>query len=251
MPRKARKLSTTGIYHVILRGINRKTIFHDDEDKEVFLYKLKRIVGEQFELYCFCLMDNHVHLLVKTDQLASRMKSIGVSYVAWYNKKYDRSGHLFQDRFRSEVVEEEMYLLPCLRYIHQNPVKAGLCKFVTEYRWSSCGLYFSGVKSFISTNFCETLFASKEEYLQFMCSEEVGSCMEIEEKTRRITDKEIITYIDKIISNKKLSECSMIEKKMLVYDCLNLPYVSCKQLARVFDIGITVVKGIKGKRKTN
>ena len=87
-------------------------------------------------------MGNHVHPLLRegAEGLSSFMKRVGVRYVWWYNRKYQRTGHLFQDRFRSEAVETDEYFLAALRYIYQNPVKAGLCEDIGEYRWSSYGV---------------------------------------------------------------------------------------------------------------
>lgn len=107
MARQARQRSKTGIYHIILRGINQQVLFEDDEDRQKLLDCLKYyrntcgITG-----YGYCLMSNHFHLLLKEgmETIADTMKRIGVSYVAWYNNKHLRCGHLFQDRFKSEVV---------------------------------------------------------------------------------------------------------------------------------------------------
>ncbi len=88
-------------------------------------------------------MKNHVHLLMKTDsdKLSTYMRKVGARYVYWYNWKYDRVGRLFQDRFRSEPVENDSYFLTVLRYIHRNPVKAGICETVAEYKESSYNEY--------------------------------------------------------------------------------------------------------------
>ena len=137
MPRTARLLSTTGFYHVILRGINRQRIFEDEEDYERFLFLLehyKTICG--YELFAYCLMPNHIHILIKEgkEALSTVFCRIGTSFVYWYNLKYERSGHLFQDRYKSEAVEDDAYFLTALRYIHRNPVKAGLCNDPAEYQ---------------------------------------------------------------------------------------------------------------------
>ena len=109
MPRQARKESGTGIYHVMLRGINRQDIFEEQE--------------------AYCLMSNHVHLLLRerTESISISLKHLTVSYAAYYNKCYQRVGHLFQDRFKSEPVNDIEYFVTLLRYVHQNPVKAGIC----------------------------------------------------------------------------------------------------------------------------
>jgi len=122
------KKKCSRIYHIILRGINKQVIFEDDEDREKLLGYLqyyKEICN--YIIYGYYLMDNHIHLLIKEGKegIGNNMKRIGGSYVAWYNRKYDRIGHLFQDRFKSEVVESDEYLLIVLRYIHQNRLKAG------------------------------------------------------------------------------------------------------------------------------
>lgn len=141
MPRTARKKSATGIYHVLMRGINQQRIFEDEDDFALYLQILERVKRENpFILYAYCLMDNHVHLLVgERDASLSRVvQRIGGSYAYRFNQKYDRSGHLFQDRFKSEPVEDDAYFVTVLRYIHANPVKAGLCRSAEQYRWSSC-----------------------------------------------------------------------------------------------------------------
>ena len=123
MPRRARTMSASNYMHIIVRGIGKQLLFEDDHD---YLYYLKKL-----EIYCletrvkvcaYCLMDNHVHLLVKgeSESIILLMKKIGVSYSWYYNKKYDRVGHLFQDRYRSEPVENEAYFMNVFRYILKN-----------------------------------------------------------------------------------------------------------------------------------
>ena len=129
MPRAARKKSSTGIYHVMLRGINGQPVFLDDEDNEKYLQTLKECKAlSEFELYGYCLMGNHAHLLLKEgkEDLALVFKRMGARYVFWYNWKYRRYGHLFQDRYKSEAAESDSYFTTVLKYIHQNPKKAGL-----------------------------------------------------------------------------------------------------------------------------
>jgi len=145
MPRSARKKSKSGIYHIILRGVNRQTIFEDEEDTEKFLETLAEYKKENgYKTYAYCLMGNHIHLLIKEEKedLGIAMRRIGASFVYWYNWKYDRTGHLFQDRYKSEVVEDEKYLLTVLRYIHQNPIKADLVKDIKEYSFLQGDRYF-------------------------------------------------------------------------------------------------------------
>ncbi len=141
MARHARLTSETGIYHIIQRGADRRILFSDDYDHIKFLSILRKTKHESdFSLYAYCLMSNHFHLLLKqnTDPLELIFKKIGCAYVYYYNWKYELHGHLFQDRFRSEVIESDEYFLDALRYICQNPVKAGLCKLPEDYNWLGC-----------------------------------------------------------------------------------------------------------------
>ena len=131
MPRQARTISATNVYHAIFRGVNKHQVFEDDEDYIRFLNVLRRQTqpdvdaqGQTFQprchVYAYCLMGNHVHLLVYH-----------------YNHKYDRVGHLFQERFKSQPVNDFSYFITLLRYIHQNPLKAMLVDSIGEYEWSS------------------------------------------------------------------------------------------------------------------
>jgi REP element-mobilizing transposase RayT len=135
-----RKTSKTGIYHVLIRGINQQRIFEDAADHASFmacLKKVKQLSG--FKLYAYCLMDNHVHLLLKEGKegLSQIFRRLGARYVFRFNWRYQRTGHLFQDRFKSEAVETDAYFITVLLYIYQNPVKAGLCKKSQDYKWGS------------------------------------------------------------------------------------------------------------------
>ncbi len=146
MPRTAREMSETGIYHILLRGIDNKNIFEDDEDKQKFVdLTLKKRNTSNFNLYAYCVMDNHVHLAIKDVQgnLSSGIKGISIGYVCYFNKKYGKAGKLFYDRFKSEAIKEQRQLLALIRFIHNNPVKENIAKAVGEYRWSSYNLCIS------------------------------------------------------------------------------------------------------------
>lgn len=145
MPRTARAKSRTGIYHIMVRGINRQDIFHNDEDRKRYLDTLKRITIDNIsDVFGYCIMSNHIHLIIKEGEagISLLMKRLGASYAYWYNLKYQRSGHVFQDRFKSEKVEDDGYLLTVVRYVHMNPVKAQIVNKPEEYIWSSCRGYY-------------------------------------------------------------------------------------------------------------
>ncbi|MEW9124891.1 MAG: transposase, partial [Thermotaleaceae bacterium] len=118
MPRMPRIKSKSGIYHIVMRGINRQTVFEDEEDCHKFIQTLQKYREiSAYKLYAYCLMGNHIHLLLKEDKepLETVMRRICGSYVLWYNKKHGRVGYLFQDRFKSEAVEDDAYFLTVLR----------------------------------------------------------------------------------------------------------------------------------------
>ena len=133
----------------MLRGIDRRDIFTDDQDRGKFLKILRTVTapedrdGNPLSPYChihaYCLMDNHVHLLIAegAEDIGTVMKRIGVSYVSYFNKRHERLGPLFHDRFRSEPVGDTGYFITLLRYIHQNPVEAEIVTTPGQYRWSS------------------------------------------------------------------------------------------------------------------
>lgn len=140
MPRRPRQLSESGIYHAMARGVNRDAIFLEDEDFERFLHALAHTKDASgCAVLAYCLMNNHVHLVIRTgdEPIGVVMKRLGVRYASWFNRKYGRVGHLFQDRFKSLAVESDEYLVALLRYVWNNPVTAGLVIDPDEYRWSS------------------------------------------------------------------------------------------------------------------
>ena len=140
MPRQPRQRSETGIYHVMLRGINRQPIFNEDADYRRFLDCLKLTINlSEATVFAYVLMPNHVHLLLAEgrEPISTTIKRLTVRYAGWFNWKNGRVGHLFQDRFRSRAVEDDMYFLTVLQYIHFNPVKAEMTARPADYPWSS------------------------------------------------------------------------------------------------------------------
>lgn len=171
MPREARKISCSNIYHAMLRGINRQVICEEDADRRVFMMALKECKDVSgFKLHAFCLMPNHVHLLIEPagEPLELIFKRLGVKYVGWFNRKYDRAGHLFQDRFRSENVEDNLYFMTVLRYILQNPMKAGMESQPGSYPWSSYLAYKKGIGSITDTQYAIDLFGSQEALIDYV-----------------------------------------------------------------------------------
>ena len=137
MARQARQISPTGFYHVMMRGNNREMILARKWQKEWFTELLSE--ASNIDIAAYCLMDNHIHivLLAEVAELAEAMKKINIRYAMRYNRSGDRIGHVFQDRYRSEVISDDSHLLQVIRYVHNNPVKAGLARDPAAYLWSS------------------------------------------------------------------------------------------------------------------
>lgn len=170
MPRLPRSESSTGIYHIILRSVNQQIIFEEEADYREFLSVLQYSKTKYgLDIYAYCLMSNHVHLLMSVPDgaLGLWMKSLGSIFVRWYNRKYQRVGYLFQDRFLSKPVENVYYFLNCLYYIHENPVNANMCRYATEYRWSSCSAYYGTKNELVDTKIACSMAGSKELLMDF------------------------------------------------------------------------------------
>lgn len=141
---KRRKESITGIYHVIVKGINKERIFNQQREKIYFKQIiLKHLELFTVEIYSYCIMSNHAHFMIRAEiqQLSRFMAVILTEYALYYNFKHRRNGHVFQNRFTSECIENEKYFWTCLRYIHLNPVKAGMIKNIEKYKYSSWNEY--------------------------------------------------------------------------------------------------------------
>jgi len=133
MPRQARIDAPSALHHIVIRGIERKRIFADDKDRDDFISRISGLLQEtQTRCYAWALMTNHVHLLLRTGNvpIASVMRRLLTGYAIRFNRRHHRYGHLFQNRYKSILCEEEPYLLQLVAYIHLNPVRAGIVKDV-------------------------------------------------------------------------------------------------------------------------
>jgi putative transposase len=142
MSRQARLDVPGALHHLMLRGINKSSIFEDDQDRSLFLNRLeKNVTAAGASVYAWALMTNHVHLLVKSGKqgISNVMRKQLTWYAQYYNRRHKRSGHLFENRYKSVLCDEDNYLLALIRYIHLNPLRAGIVKTIEEldrYPWS-------------------------------------------------------------------------------------------------------------------
>lgn len=164
---KKREWWPGAILHITARGNHRNDIFGDEEDFQVYYTFLKEAIEHfegKFEVYGYCLMDNHVHILVKTEdlhiwELVARVQSM---YAKFFNKKYKYIGYLFQDRYYTELIEDDTQVLSTIRYIHLNPIRANMVEKPEDYEWSSYSMTIGLIKEeLINRNAILSYFKNK------------------------------------------------------------------------------------------
>lgn len=264
MPRQSRQSSRTGIYHVMMRGINHQNIFEEQEDYYQFLTTLD-LMAQSYEpdgtpsrrnyiLYAYCLMSNHIHLLIREreDTIGIAIKRIASSYVYYYNHKYSRDGHLFRERFKSEPVNDMAYFVTLLRYIHQNPLKAGMVKAVKDYEFSSWGEYIDKNSTLIPL--CDTravLNRIPYNELDVLVNEPMSddvACLDIENaSTGRPSDDQVMLLIKEKTGATNSSTFQQLpdDIKRSVLIELKSRRASLRQLERLTGIGKSLIYRLK------
>jgi putative transposase len=270
MPRKPRIQSKSNIYHIMVRGNERKCLFFDDEDRQRFVDTMKRLIElihegkkeKKFFIYAYCLMDNHVHLLINQgeDSISRIMKSIGTSYAYYFNKKYYRIGHLFQDRFKSETVENDRYLLAVTRYIHNNPVKAGIVDCAFQFQWSSYLDYVENRQTdrFIDIDTILDIFSVNRKsaidlFKEYSRIENEDTFIEYSETLKEMVfvhKHEIESLIENLLLDKGVSKDQLKEKKNfsvikdLVCELRKKSNLSIRQMADILSVDRGVIQRI-------
>lgn len=234
MARRARKYVRGPFYHIMCQGIKREDVFLEKEDFEKYLYLMNKYKSEYaIEIISYCIMSNHVHLLLYSNdikQISKYMHQINLIYAMNYNTSCGRVGYVFRDRFKLEEITDINYLYYCILYIHNNPVKAGICKTAKEYKYSSYNEYLNGAKIvnldilslILGIRNCQQItMDGSEEYDCFLDVEN-----DIEEKARHLVDnfikmqnKELI----EVLSNSKMRRELIIElhvKNKISYRCI-------------------------------
>lgn len=249
MPRHPRILSTIGFEHVMLRGVNKQVIFYDNSDRRKFLKSLRnaRDKGE-FTLHAYCLMDNHVHLLIQKgkEAVGESVKRFAVSYSGYFNKKYERVGPLFQGRFRSVPVETEGEYLNVIRYILQNPVKAGMCKRASEYRWSNYRTLGE------DDGLADSSLVKKISEMKYVW-ELIDLPMEDEEMERiewgRVSDQDAVEIMRKVSGVRSVDEFLRMEevRRRECIVMMNRQGCRYKQIARVLGVNRYQLEKMRGR----
>lgn len=198
--RSTKKLTSAHLVsHITQRAAGREPLFIEDHDYHFMLGLLKETAERApLALYAFCLMPNHVHLLIGTqkDNLSDKMRDLFSKYARFFNRKYERKGHLFGGPYRQSVCFQEKYLMAASLYIHLNPLRAGLVPHPSRYRWSSLRLYSEpkAPRSFVDSSFIlglisEDIKTAKQSYRQLLnqaAGQEMGEVLEEESTINRL-----------------------------------------------------------------
>ena len=255
--RKSRQYNFyNNVYHIMTRGNNKICIFNNKEDKKQYLKILKQTKQKfQFEIYAYCLMNNHVHLVIKDSslQISQIMKKINLSYAKYFNEVYNRTGHLFQGRYLSKMVQEEGYFKQLCRYIHKNPEKANI-ESMSKYTWSSYNDYVKYLDDFVNIKVLLELFSKDKNQAieQFINFHKFNSrnidygIEEIEfEMNTKISDEELTKYIKKVLEIDNIASIKNLEKSkrnQQIIRLLNIKGITILQLARVLGVNRKIIE---------
>lgn len=218
MPRKPREYSTSNVYHIIFRGNDKSDLFYDDQDRYVFLNYI-RITKEKFkyDIYSYCLMNNHIHMVIKIkeDDFSVAMKSLAIRYSNYFNKKYDRTGHLFENKFLSKKVESLEYFIHVCKYVHRNPEKANISK-TQDYKWSSFKEYKSK-EDIVNKNVLLHYFNNDmEEFVNYtLNNDDINDLWNLAdfEIIKKLNDDELVNIIKRKLDLKSATDISLLGKK--------------------------------------
>ena len=249
MARSPRFISNSKVYHIILKGIDSQDIFYDDQDKNFFLKQISITKKEfNYTIYSYCLMVNHVHLVIRCEDafLSGAMKSLLVRYVHYFNKKYDRTGPLMQNRFKSKCIENIRYFIDVCRYVHRNPENAGI-ELTQNYKWSSYNEYIGKEKIINKKALLNYFNNNLEEFTKYTLKtielEELKEYVEYE-LMDKLSDEKLIDYILKKFYISNVSDIPTFFKKQdkkelerVIKEISNIKGINITQVARITRLG--------------
>ena len=256
MPRLSRSDSKiiTNTYHILIRGINKQDIFLDKYDKDRFIkYLLETKEKYNYLIYSYVIMNNHVHLNIndKEDSMSKIIHKLCTSYGMYFNKKYERVGHIFQNRFKSIGIDTEEYLLNLVRYIHRNPEKDGISK-LNQYKWSSYNEYIKNNKIITDIDFVLYLFDSNREtaikkFIQYNKLVDRAYSDAEYEFERKLSDEAAISCIKRILNIKNILEIQYYEKTKkyeTIYKISQIVGINSSQMVRLLGMSKRTIQRI-------
>lgn len=221
MSRSPREISDSSYYHVLVRGNDKEKIFFDDEDKNKILQILKSYSDlALLKLIAYCILDTHAHFLLKVDKydISTIMKKVNITYAYYYNCKYNRTGHVFYDRFKSICIRDKEDVLPTIRFIHNNPISNGIVKKHDAYKWSSYKDYIEGnedttilYKKVVLAQFDSNVREALHKFKVYTKTENRDFFLDVKDSTENKINTILETYLAK--NNIKLSQLGYKENK--------------------------------------
>lgn len=245
MPRLPREtFKGQSVFHVMVQGINKEKIFSKNREKFEYIKLIKEFKQEyEIKIIAYCIMDNHAHILLNTKEIENMTKfmhKINTSYGIYYNKNSKRVGYVFRNRFETQILKDISYLYNCILYIHNNPVKAGKCKYAKQY-------IFSSYYKFIDENekIFKRLFKDKYEY-ELAHKEKNSKMYFIEEQSDR--ERKIIEEIREYLTCKNIHIAELKSDKNLLLPIAlklkNIYNLSNREIAKQLNVGRESIRNI-------
>ena len=243
MPRLARNNSKSNFYHVMVQGIDKKYIFNTRENIKFYIdLIIKKIKESNITVLAYCIMNNHAHFLIFSEDyrdLSKFMQRINTTYSNYYNRTNKRVGYVFRDRYRSQDIMNIQQLYTCLRYIHNNPVKAKMCSSMDEYKYSSYN-EFIGEKIIIDEKSIKILFGTNKDFIEDFKYIHKKSDQYNDEVFIDIVDKDIIEFISEYEQQNKILVAELKNNKnalkKFIKDAKNQTNVTLVELAKILNM---------------
>lgn len=258
MPRQKRPESPTGYYHIMMRGINKEMIFRKDEFKKAFMDILSKKLDESdVEVVAYCVMDNHVHLVMRGEltEIGIMLKRVNTTFAMKLNSKMDRIGHVFQDRYKSQEVLSDEHLMQVVRYTHNNPVNAAIVKDCSGYLWSSYNGYLTGNLGIVEQNqynLILELSGSIESFIDFHKLEDEGEYLDTKEEMEQLKYVKAQRIIREFCERKGVTDVRQLTRKPDLMDSLidimiDRSKLSLRKIAEMLEVSRSMVQEVAKK----
>lgn len=256
MVRVARKESPTAYYHIMARGNNREAIFAKAAEKRYFGGLLQdKIEDKKILIAAYCLMDNHVHLIVHADllEMIETFKWVNNKFAGRYNYKYNRVGHVFQGRYKSEIIDTDQYLMRAVRYIHNNPVSAKMVTSPSLYKWSSYNGYLGVPEPLLDANERQKILGlfggSMDEFEATHFKEETYEFLEIKEDLEREREETARRIIKKhqrknVLTGNEEPFGGKAELEKLIIELVKRSHLPHRRIAELLGLNRGIVHGV-------
>lgn len=252
MARQARKISETDFYHVIMRGNNKAYIFDKKRYKQYFFEYLSQVILEELaELVAWCIMDNHVHLVIKCqeEKIGLIFKRINTKYAMYYHRETKTVGHVFESRYKSEVVESDESLLNVIRYVHNNPVKAKMVEEPDLWQWSSYSTYLNRPQNSVMTLTWALFGKSSDQFMKFHQQEDYNEYLEIKEDRDFLRETRAQEAISEICNKYGIVEANEIyQRRDVMREIIELikkrSHLSGRKIAQLIGVSESTVRKI-------